>query len=93
MKHTKHILAALFICVPFLLIGEVSASGFSDDESDDYRDGSHDWDHLERQQGCERYCINCVANGGNPMCMGIFYMCCDYYGGSPSDSCECRAEM
>jgi hypothetical protein len=75
----KYTLAALFICVPSLLAG---ASG-----------GRHDWDRLERQEGCERYCINCIANSSSPMCMGIFHMCCKYYGGNSSDSCECRTEM
>lgn len=78
----RHFLAILFVAVPFLLIGEAGASG-----------GRHDWDRLERQEGCERYCIDCVANGESPMCMGMYRMCCAYYGGQITPGCGCRVEL
>ena len=75
----RYILAALVIIAPFLLLGNAEAAGF---------------DRLEKQEGCERLCLQCMEREDKKqLCMALFHMCCRYHSGHVYGECGCRTEM
>lgn len=81
MRRIKHIIAALIIVAPFLLFGNAKAAKPAD--------------RLEKQEECERLCVDCASRGQGPhsLCMGLYRLCCAYYDGQRYPDCGCRVEL
>jgi len=76
----KRALAVLAMLAPFLLLGNsAEAAGY---------------DRLEKQEGCERLCVQCMdREDKKELCMALYRMCCRYHGGHMYPGCGCRVEM